>query len=197
MQLQDQLIDAFERFALELTDGAIPVARERELVSLFAFGPLLSVTRRGAPLHDPRQIGIEVAIPQRASRAGERLKRDVCKDLVIWEEPARTTWGPTGEERLFPLAVIEWKARTPTTGDRAAAAAAAADCRELAMWLSEPGNPAEAYSILVTGRADDRRVELRRVHRSGAPVVVFDSASPGSRRRGKAATIKPRRRRAP
>ncbi len=38
--------------------------REREAVSLFAFGALAGQCRAGSWLFDQRQIGIEVAVPQ-------------------------------------------------------------------------------------------------------------------------------------
>lgn len=43
--------------------------REREVISLFCFGHLLRECRPGAFLHDPTQIGIEVAVPQVSEQA--------------------------------------------------------------------------------------------------------------------------------
>jgi hypothetical protein len=76
--------------------------REREAVSLFAFGALAEQCRAGTWFQDLRQIGIEVAVPQ---LPGEKRKRVVCKDLVLWPKPGMTCW--TTEQG--PVSVLEWK----------------------------------------------------------------------------------------
>jgi hypothetical protein len=83
--------------------------REREVVSLYAFGFLVPRCRAGGPLHDPTQIGLDVAVRQ---LAGEGRKYLVCKDLVLWGEPASTCWDESGEAVRAPMAILEWKART-------------------------------------------------------------------------------------
>ncbi len=82
------------------------VGREREAVSLFAFGFLLKECRPGAVLQDPAQIGIEVAVPQ---LRGDGRKRVVCKDLVIWSEPRMTVWDRDGNPANYPIGILEWK----------------------------------------------------------------------------------------
>ena len=80
--------------------------REREAVSLYAFGFLLKQCSPGRPLHDPAQIGIEVAVPG----IGEvNRKRQVCKDLVIWRTRGMTCWDDGWAITNSPLAILEWK----------------------------------------------------------------------------------------
>jgi hypothetical protein len=79
---------------------------EREAISLFAFRHLLAHVKAGSVLHDPAQIAIEVAVPQ---IPGPRRKTQVCKDLVIWREPASTCWSEPAQADNFPLSVLEWK----------------------------------------------------------------------------------------
>jgi hypothetical protein len=83
--------------------------REREAVSLFAFGFLSRKCEPGGPLFDPTQIGLDVAVPQ---LPGPDRELHVCKDLVIWPHPAGTCWDETGAATRKPLAILEWKART-------------------------------------------------------------------------------------
>ena len=111
-------IDAIVRTALEelireMTAFGWSGQREREIVSLFCFGPLLSQVRAGAVLHDPRQIGIEVAVPQVSSqrqlsgRSGS--KQQVTKDIVLWSAPRQTCWDSFCAPTVRPIAVLEWK----------------------------------------------------------------------------------------
>lgn len=89
--------------------------REREMVSLYAFGFLQRHCKHGSVLHDPTQIGIEAAVPQ-LPRPG--AKSHVCKDLVIWPEPKMTCWAGCGHPPCYPLAILEWK--TTKSGGRQA-----------------------------------------------------------------------------
>lgn len=73
-----------------------------------ASGTLLPLVTPGTALFDARQIGIEVAVPQRRGD-GVRRQPDVCKDLVIWPEPDSTCWNERGQAVRFPAAVVEWK----------------------------------------------------------------------------------------
>ena len=91
MDFQIQLVEAITAFARQLNDGTFPSAREREVVSFFAFGPLSDVAAPRRPLKSARQIGIEVAVPQRQSTRSEPHKDFVCKDLVIWHKPNSST----------------------------------------------------------------------------------------------------------
>jgi len=82
--LARQLTQAFTRFYDELAASAT-FARENELVSHFALGPLQNVVQQGLPLFDSRQIAMEVAVEQQPS--SRRVKPAVRKDLVIWPHP--------------------------------------------------------------------------------------------------------------
>lgn len=115
--LERQLRPAFDQFAVELHEDA-PFARENELVSLFAFGPLLRAIGPSAALFDPRQIGLEVAVPQLLRRPGGKAM--VRKDLVIWRRPGQTAWTSTGAIGDSPLAVLEWKGGRGTSRQRIA-----------------------------------------------------------------------------
>jgi hypothetical protein len=83
--------------------------REREVVSLFCFGHLLSHCVPGAFLHDPTQVGIEVAVPQITDEIGLMSKGQVCKDVVIWPRPRMTCWDTEGKPTLRPASIVEWK----------------------------------------------------------------------------------------
>jgi hypothetical protein len=87
--------------------------REREAVSLYAFGFLQRQIRKGGILRDPTQIGIEVTVPSDKSL---NPKGRVCKDLVLWREPNMTCWNAGWEVVNFPLMIMEWKAfRLPSS----------------------------------------------------------------------------------
>ena len=79
--------------------------REREAISLYVTGYLIRRCARGSPLHDLRQIAIEGAVAQ----IGGKGKKHVCKDLVIWPEPAMTCWDKDQKPTNIPLAIVEWK----------------------------------------------------------------------------------------
>lgn len=102
--IRDSLLD----FAREVARSGWR-GREREAVSLFAFRFLLPQCRQGTPLFDPAQIGLEVAVPQ---LPGPGRKPQVCKDLVIWPEPAMVCWDGDGRPVHQPAAILEWKTRT-------------------------------------------------------------------------------------
>jgi len=80
--------------------------RECEAISLYVLGHLLRQIAPGRSLYDPRQIGIEVAVPQLAR---DHSKPQVCKDLVIWPKPEMVCWDGIGNPVHNPLAVLEWK----------------------------------------------------------------------------------------
>jgi hypothetical protein len=73
--------------------------REREAISLYAFGALLD--HAGAFVADRRQIGIGVAV----TPVGPGGRDLVNKDLVIWPGPHENAFSGAA-----PLAVMEWKA---------------------------------------------------------------------------------------
>lgn len=112
MSALDELVQsALVDFADKALDGSWTGQREREAVSLFSFGPLLQQVKSEGPLKDPRQIGLEVPIPQvTLNGEDEQGKKDqVCKDVVIWPEPRMTCWDEDNNPTTPPLAVIEWK----------------------------------------------------------------------------------------
>ena len=106
-----EVYSALEGFASSELDGSWSGQREREAVSLFAFGTLLDEVSSRGLLQDSRQIGIEMAIPQ-VTLPGEdssRKKSQVCKDVVLWPKPKMTCWDEDGAPTRLPAAVIEWK----------------------------------------------------------------------------------------
>ena len=111
MSLESQLRTAFSAFAAALAtlDGPQSFARERELVTWFTLGALLPQVADGEVLHNPLQVGIEVACPQRVTETNRRKTPDVCKDIVIWPSAYDVSWDETGLPSHWPLAVIEWK----------------------------------------------------------------------------------------
>ena len=128
------------------------IGRERELVSLYAFGCLLDHCKPGSFLHHPSQIGIEVAVPQ---LPGERRKAQVCKDLIIWPAPRMTCWDTHRRAVKHPAVVIEWKA------DRTKV-----DSRDVA-WLREYSKSRRdflGYAVCVDSRARKFKLACARVH---------------------------------
>lgn len=87
--------------------------REREAISLYAFGYLQTYATNSGVLNDATQIGIEVTVPSDRSL---NPKGRVCKDLVLWRAPRMTCWNADWEAVNYPLAIMEWKAfRLPTS----------------------------------------------------------------------------------
>jgi hypothetical protein len=80
--------------------------KEREAVSLYAFGYLIKQCHTASVLYDPAQIGIEVRVPKPETVGA---KKEVCKDIVIWPQPGMTCWDEQRKSVLEPLAVMEWK----------------------------------------------------------------------------------------
>jgi len=107
---------ALTSFARESLAGDWRGRREREAVSLFAFGYLLRDVRAEGILYDPAQITIEFPVPQVTGRdAGAASpKSQVCKDLVIWSRPGMTCWDDAGKPTVPPAAILEWKFGVPT-----------------------------------------------------------------------------------
>ena len=88
--------------------------KEREAVSLYAFGYLIKQCRAESVLYDPAQIGIEVRVPKPESFGA---KKEVCKDIVIWPQPGMTCWDKQRKSVQEPLAVMEWKVNEPRVSD--------------------------------------------------------------------------------
>jgi hypothetical protein len=80
------------------------VGRENEAINFFAFSNLIKrFNKSNVILRDPAQIGIEVAVPQLRGKG----KKEVRKDLVIWNKPGMTNWNKCGQ----PIVIMEWKFR--------------------------------------------------------------------------------------
>ena len=113
IELEFILRKSFGSFVEEVRSSAWTGRREREAVSLFAFGHLLRQVRAGSFLHNPAQIGIEIPVPQIATldQTNNRTvkKAQVCKDLVIWPRPGMTCWDQSGNPTVSPAAILEWK----------------------------------------------------------------------------------------
>lgn len=150
MRLDEQLRTAFENLARRLEDKNVPFVREHELVSLFAFGPLLAAVHPEGELFSAGQIGIEVVVPQRPTFPGERLKVEARKDLVIWAKPDMTCWGADGLQCHFPRAVLEWKA-VPPRGRASGAIRGQRFDQVWLQWLVSESPTSEGYSVLVRG----------------------------------------------
>ena len=104
-ELQQTLRIALRDFFAAIASGDWR-GREREAVSHFAFGYLLTHCRPGGVLKHPAQIGVEVAVP---GVPGLNPKPQVCKDLVIWGRPGETCWDREWRPTNAPLAILEWK----------------------------------------------------------------------------------------
>lgn len=102
---------ALTAFADDALDGSWSGQREREAVSLFAFGALMDQVDSAGSIKDSTQIGIEVPVPQVTlkNEDSQNKKNQVCKDVVIWSEPRMTCWDEDGEPTRVPAAIIEWK----------------------------------------------------------------------------------------
>jgi hypothetical protein len=109
MNLDDIIQHSLEEFVEEVFANHW-YGKEREAISLYAFGYLLRYCQSDGVLYDPRQIGIEVRVPK-PTRLGK--KAEVCKDLVIWQKPSMTCWTAERKAKNYPLAVLEWKTNEP------------------------------------------------------------------------------------
>ncbi len=107
--MDTELDDILKKSLAQFVNGIIEhgwYGKEREAVSLYAFGTLINFCKPGTVFHAPAQIGIEVRVPK---PSGPYRKAEVTKDLVIWPTPGMTCWDREGKPRNYPLAVIEWK----------------------------------------------------------------------------------------
>ena len=112
MNLLDETVQsALDTFVDEALDGSWDGRREREAVSLFAFGALVEQVNTEGILRDSRQIGLEVPVPQVTvgDENSANNKNQVCKDVVIWSEPGMTCWDESHDPTVPPVAIIEWK----------------------------------------------------------------------------------------
>ncbi len=116
VSMDDIIRRSLTSFAAEALASDWRGRREREAVSLFAFGHLLREVRAEGALYDPAQITIEFPVPQVTGRDGvpASTKSQVCKDLVIWSHPGMTCWDEAGKPTVPPAAILEWKFGLPT-----------------------------------------------------------------------------------
>lgn len=107
----ESIRSALVAFADELLDGSWSGRREREAVSMFAFGPLLKQVEPGGFIENPMQIGLEFPVPQVTlpEEDGQGKKSQVCKDVVIWDDPRMTCWDSQDLPTIAPAAILEWK----------------------------------------------------------------------------------------
>jgi hypothetical protein len=96
--LETSIRESLLKFAAHLAETRWR-GREREAVSLFAFGFLQK------HFENPTRIAIEAAVVQLHGKG----KRQVCKDLVIWPRPGMTVWDDSWQLRNDPSCIIEWK----------------------------------------------------------------------------------------
>jgi hypothetical protein len=108
-QIDTIVRDSLTEFVADVF-GSSWKGREREAVSLYAFGYLQRQIRKGGILRDPTQIGIEVTVPSKKSL---NPKGRVCKDLVLWREPNMTCWDAEWKIVHPPLVIMEWKVSQP------------------------------------------------------------------------------------
>jgi hypothetical protein len=109
MKLDDIIQHSLEEFVKDIFSNHW-YGKEREAISLYAFGYLLRHCQSDGVLYDPRQIGIEVRVPK-PTQLGKKV--EICKDLVIWQKPSMTCWNGEKKARNYPLAVLEWKTNEP------------------------------------------------------------------------------------
>lgn len=158
---------ALVTFADDVLGGTWNGRREREAVSMFAFGPLLKQVAPDGFLEDPMQIGIEFPIPQVTlpGEDGDGKKAQVCKDVVIWDQPLTTCWDSGGDPTNPPSAVIEWKFSSNQISER--------DVAWLEAFTSEypesvgyavTGNPRGSEFSLSCTRVAAGRAEPRWIH---------------------------------
>lgn len=109
--IDEPVRSALDTFVEEELAGSWNGRREREAVSLFAFGALVNQVNTEGALRDPRQIGLEVPVPQVTmdGENGADKKDQVCKDVVIWPDPGMTCWDENHNPTVAPVAIIEWK----------------------------------------------------------------------------------------
>lgn len=115
VELNGIIREGLLEFSGNIRGGRWSGRREREAVSYFAFRHLAPRCSRGAFLHHPAQIAVEVAVPQLDERTITHLtgrpttKTQVCKDLVIWPKPGMTCWDVNGQPTVYPASILEWK----------------------------------------------------------------------------------------
>jgi hypothetical protein len=152
------------------------IGRERELVSLFAFGHLLPQVHPDSVMFDPRQIAIECGVLQTLFAPGNPRdkkpnKKYVCKDVVIWPRPGMTCWSDSLEAIHVPLAIVEWK-RLGFGKPVAATSDISHDAHDVAWLSSYTARFPECigYSVTLARTLNGERLAVRR-YRSGQAIA--------------------------
>lgn len=98
--------DALKEFAAwYVTERPDWLGKERDCVNIFATRFLAAGIVPGAAIQDAGQIRIECAVRQ----PSQFPRPSATKDLVIWDDPLKTTWDETWSPQNEPRAIIEWK----------------------------------------------------------------------------------------
>jgi hypothetical protein len=164
-ELDDAIRESLWSFHSDISGGWC--GREREAVSLFAFGHLSKHFGPGRALCSLAQIGIEVAVQQlKPSEQHPRRRGTVCKDLVIWPEPGMTLWDAVGNLKHEPLAVVEWKLNY-AFGHRMHEKNRL-DHRADVLWLKETAERVRdfaGYAVLIEGTLSPKRLTCARIQR--------------------------------
>jgi hypothetical protein len=156
--LDDIVRRTLSAFANDISVNGWSGRREREAVSLYALGYLASAVRPGSVFFDVSQIGVEVPVPQLpidspVHKGAKRVKTQVCKDIVIWPQPAMTCWDHDGRPTVFPKAVMLWKsANQPDSADM-----------EWLQYYSMGRRNFVGYAVATAGYGDSIRLQCARV----------------------------------
>ncbi len=142
--------------------------REREMISLYAFGHLVTHCTPGSVLSDPAQIGIEVAVRQLPADKDHRGRRGtVCKDLVIWPMRGMTLW-QADRPHHEPLVIVEWKVNH--SFNRASHQKNRREHQQDIAWLCETSSRIGeidflGYAVLVEDTCFPKTLTCTRIHR--------------------------------
>lgn len=151
------------RFAESVRNGWR--GREFESVSFYAMGALLSQVRERSVLHDSRQICLLPCVPGVKGFHTKTGDLRVNADLAIFAKPGEYGFAEDWRPTVAPLAIQEWKVRTPR-------AARWGDCERPARFLkgfSQERSAFVGYLVLLDLRA---KAPLLQVDRFEAGAVV-------------------------
>jgi len=117
-RLDRYIDDALQGFAdWYLNERPDWLGKERDCVNIFATRFLATGVDPGAAIQDAGQIRVECAVKQPPDRT-RFPSPSATKDLVIWDDPLKTTWDEGWNATHDPRAIVEWKtARSGLAGD--------------------------------------------------------------------------------
>ncbi len=104
LYIHDALQEFAEWYVNECPDW---LGKERDCVNKFATR-LGAGADPGAAIRDAGQIRVECAVKQPSDKS-QFLRPAASKDLVIWDDPIKTTWGEGWLATHAPRAIVEWK----------------------------------------------------------------------------------------